>query len=227
MASILSLETSGDCCSVALHIRGAAVAVRHIREPQVHASRLSPLIDEVMRDTRTAYTELTAVAITSGPGSYTGLRIGTSTAKGLCYALNVPLISVGTLELMTYQASKQEVDSWLCAMIDARRMEVYSLVTDVQGRVAKPVEAEVIDENSFRAILEKQPVTFFGNGAAKCKTVITHPAAHFLDGIEAEAGDLGELAWRKFEAQQFEDLVHFEPYYLKEFQIKKSTRPLF
>lgn len=228
MAFILSLETSVDTCSVALHNEGELLAAQTIHEPQMHASKLAGLIEEVLNVASARTTSLQAVAITSGPGSYTGLRIGTSTAKGLCYALAVPLIALPTLELLAYQASHLTTsDTLLCPMIDARRMEVYCTIVDSLRNTVRPVAAEIIDEASFKDILPEKRITFFGNGSSKCKAVINHPNAIFIDGIIPAASSLGEVAFKKFTQNQFVDLVHFEPFYLKEFQVKKSTKPLF
>lgn len=228
MAFILSLETSVDTCSVALHNQSELLATQTINEPQMHASKLAGLIEEVLKAASVQTKNLQAVAITSGPGSYTGLRIGISTAKGLCYALTVPLVTLNTLELLAYQASHLTTsDTLLCPMIDARRMEVYCTIVDSLRNTVRPVTAEIIDETSFIDILQEKRIAFFGNGSSKCKAVINHPNAVFIDGIIPVASSLGEVAFKEFTQNQFEDLVHFEPFYLKEFQVKKSTKPLF
>lgn len=227
MALILSFETSGNYCSAAVHNNGELVSAQQVREPQAHAAKLADLAQQVVKHAGIEFRSLNAIAITAGPGSYTGLRIGTSTAKGICYALHIPLIAVGTLELMVYQAAKIHKNSLLCAMIDARRMEVYSLLADQQGKIVKPVEAEVIEAGSYADFLSKEAITFFGSGAEKCKRIIVHPHAQFASDIEPDATALGEMATTKFLAGQVEDLVQFEPFYLKEFQIKKSSKPLF
>lgn len=228
MSLILSLETSVDSCSVALHENGNLLHAELIKEPQAHATKLGVLIQDSFRKINRSMKELKAVAITSGPGSYTGLRIGTSTAKGLCFSLNIPLLSVNTLELLIYQASfHNHQKAMLCAMIDARRMEVYSMLTNSDRTIVNDTIAEVIEELSYHIILENQKILFFGNGATKCKGVINHPNAIFLDDQQPLASSLGELAFKKFKTNQFEDLVHFEPFYLKEFLVKKSTKPIF
>jgi tRNA threonylcarbamoyladenosine biosynthesis protein TsaB len=222
MAIILSLETSTDVCSVALHDSGKLLSQEEIREPQSHASRLALLIIEVLKNANLAARDLQAVAITSGPGSYTGLRIGTSTAKGLCYGLEIPLISVGSLELMSFQAREHGVSgALLCPMIDARRMEVYCLVSNADQEIIRPVSATVIDEHSFEELLADFRMLFFGNGAAKCRGVITHPNAAFLENIVPLASALGLLAEEKYNNRVFEDLIQFKPFYLKEFVAKK------
>lgn len=227
MPVILSLETSTDVCSVALHENKRRLAQAVVREAQVHASRLAPMIEEVLSEAGVSREALNAVAITSGPGSYTGLRIGTSTAKGLCFALNIPLVTVGTLELLAYQvAAEVEKEVLLCPMIDARRMEVYSLVVDSALKIVEPVSAKIIDSGSYLELLRQCPVLFFGNGAAKCRAVITHSNAHFLDGIEPLASSLGEMAAGKLASGKTEDLMTFKPFYLKEFVAKKSQGSL-
>lgn len=225
MPLILSLETSTDVCSVALHDGVTLLAAEEIHEPQVHASRLAPLIDSIRRKAGIALQDLSAVAVSEGPGSYTGLRIGTSTAKGLCYGLEIPLIAVGTLELLAFQASGDNPQkALLCPMIDARRMEVYCLVTDHQQRIIQPVAARVIDGSSFSELLATAPVLFFGNGAEKCEAVITHENAIFREGVFPSAAMLGLMAEKKFREGQFEDLIAFKPFYLKEFVAKKATK---
>jgi tRNA threonylcarbamoyladenosine biosynthesis protein TsaB len=223
MSLILSLETSTTVCAVALHDHGQLLVLEEIHIPQTQATRLALLIEDVLKNASVDRKQLSAVAVTAGPGSYTGLRIGTSTAKGLCFGLGVPLISVDTLTVMAHQINTYNPrKALLCPMIDARRMEVYCLVTDHNGVARGAVEAKVIDENSFMEFAA-QPIVFFGNGAAKCRNVIKHPDAVFLDNVHPSAGVLGEMATVKFQNQQFEDLASFEPFYLKEFMIKKPV----
>lgn len=163
MSVILSLETSVDTCSVAIHDEGKLLASETIEEPQAHASKLGLLIEKVLKDSNKSSAQLEAVAVTSGPGSYTGLRIGVSTAKGLCYSLNIPLIAVNTLQLMAYQASHSISEGTLmCPMIDARRMEVYSLLMDSSLSILAPIKAEIIDELSYAELLSNQRIAFFG-----------------------------------------------------------------
>lgn len=228
MSLILSLETSVDTCSVAVHESGKLLTSATIEEPQAHASKLGLLIQKVLKDSNQSAKALDAIAVASGPGSYTGLRIGVSTAKGLCYSLDIPLIAINTLELMAFQASQSmNEEAFLCPMIDARRMEVYSLLMDSSLSILEPIKAEIIDEQSYFHLLKNNRIAFFGNGAEKCKSIIANPNALFIDGIIPSAISLGEMASRKFEKTEVEDLIHFEPLYLKEFQVKKSTKPLF
>jgi tRNA threonylcarbamoyladenosine biosynthesis protein TsaB len=222
MSLILSLETSTGICSVALHDGGKMIVDRETHIPQSHASQLAIMIDEVKSVAGIEISQLQAVAVASGPGSYTGLRIGTSTAKGLCYALNIPLISIGTLDIMTHQANEANPDqALLCPMIDARRMEVYCQVMDADLNLVHPVEAKVIEAGSFSDILSKNKVLFFGDGAGKCRQAIQHENALFLENIFPTAAMLGTLAYWKFLSKEFEDVVHFEPFYLKDFLIRK------
>lgn len=224
MSLILSLDSSTTICSVAIHSGTKLLGSQEIHEGQAHAEKLGPLIKHVLEITSVSVDELDAIAICSGPGSYTGLRIGTSTAKGLCYSLNIPLLAVDVLTVMAYQVLKQTISATvLCPMIDARRMEVYCSLFDDSLRMLGPIEAKVIDENSFSEILNDGKVVFFGNGAEKCSSILSHPNAVFLEGIYPSAESLGDLAFLKFDKGQLEDLIHFEPMYLKEFLIKKSS----
>ncbi len=224
MSLILSLETSTTVCSVAIHRGQDLLASSEVHIEQSHASKLAVLIDEIKRLAGIELNELNAIAISSGPGSYTGLRIGTSTAKGLCYALGIPLISINTLEILAYQMRDVNISkAFLCPMIDARRMEVYCLLTDDKLNLQQPTEAKVIDAFSFSDQLENQPIIFFGNGSAKCKNVITHRNALFIMDIYPSAKQVGAMANQKFLDREIEDVSHAEPFYLKEFLIKKPV----
>ncbi len=223
MALILSIETSTEICSVALYDYDQLITSVEVHIRQSHASKLAILVDQVLHTADKTTESLQAVAISSGPGSYTGLRIGTSLAKGICFSLNIPLISVGTLELMAHQMKKTFgfSDYLLCPMIDARRMEVYCLLTDGSGTITLPVDARVIDDKSFFDFLENQKIVFFGNGAVKCKSIIEHKNAIFIEGVYPNASALGQLAFHKWKENIFEDLSHYEPFYLKSFVAKK------
>lgn len=227
MAFILSLETSTTVTSVAIHEDGKLVATEETHIPQSAASKLAVMIKEVGKTSGVDLKQVNAIAVSSGPGSYTGLRIGTSTAKGLCYALNVPLIAVGSLDLMAHHVSQKSIgDLLLCPMIDARRMEVYCEVTDHKLEKILPVEAKIIDDYSFADLLRERKMIFFGDGAAKCAAVIKSDNAIFLPDVFPLATDLGYLAFRKFAGNQVEDLMRFEPFYLKDFVAKKATSKL-
>jgi tRNA threonylcarbamoyladenosine biosynthesis protein TsaB len=224
MVRILSLETSTTVCSVALHENDSLLATAEFHLEHSHASKLAQLIDTVVKFSGIDLPHINAVAVSSGPGSYTGLRIGTSTAKGICFALNVPLIAIDTLTILSGQMQGMNVDrSLLCPMIDARRMEVYCSVTDAEGSVIQNVEAKIIDEKSFEDLLREHRMIFFGNGAEKCRNVITHTNAAFVDRVTPSAVQLGVMAYKKFQGAEFEDLYHFEPFYLKEFKAKKPS----
>lgn len=224
MALILSLETSASSCAVALHHEKALVSTLEVNQPQAHASKLAVLIHDVFKETGFHIRQLNAVAVSAGPGSYTGLRIGTSTAKGICYAYNIPLIAVNTLDVLAVSFLEQHKGKkgLLCPMIDAKRMEVYCQVVDAGLNVVQAVEAKVIDEASFNELLKDHEMFFFGDGAAKCSAVITHSNAVFVDHIRPEASMLGRMASEKFEKKKFEDLVAFTPFYLKDFVAKKA-----
>ena len=227
MSLILSLETATPVCSVALHDEGVIKASSHLYISQTASSQLAVMIDELLKRCELKPSQLSAVAVSEGPGSYTGLRIGVASAKGLCYTLDIPLIAVNTLESLVQKVAAQFSDDViLCPMLDARRMEVYCLLANNKGDVLEPTQAKVIDESSFAEVLSKNKMVFFGNGAAKCKELITSPNAVFLSDIVPSAEQIGELAFKKFQTQQFEDLADFEPFYLKDFLIKKP-KPAF
>ncbi len=228
MGLILSIETSTSVCSAALHQDGALLTSLEYHLPQSTASKLALIIEQLFKLSDTQPAQLSAVAVSAGPGSYTGLRIGVATAKGLCYALNIPLIAVNTLELMvsqvvsTFPAKGANSDgTFLAPMLDARRMEVYTLLADSKGETISPTEAKIIDEQSYQSWLEQSKIIFFGNGADKCRTVITHSNASFIEGIVPSASKLGTLAFQKFIKNELEDLATYEPYYLKDFMVKK------
>lgn len=226
MALLLSIETSTQHFSCALNRDGKLLASEVSVTPQSTASQLTVMIDRLFTSHQVEKKQLSAVAVAAGPGSYTGLRIGTATAKGICYALSIPLISVNTLYLLAYQYAKQslilESDALLCPMLDARRMEVYCMLLDKQLQVVQPTEARVIDSSSFSDLLEQgRAVYFFGDGADKCRNVIDKPSARFVADIHPRAADLGELALSKFTTGEIEDLQTFEPFYLKDFLVKK------
>ena len=217
MPSILHIETSTTVCSVVLSENGKVVSERISLTGPSHASLLGVFVQEILQETK-AHPD--AVAVSCGPGSYTGLRIGVSTAKGLCYGWNVPLIAVNTLQLLasTVAAGKQtEVNTLFCPMIDARRMEVFSAFYDKDLKLFREIAADIVDENSYLDILADHKVLFFGNGADKCRSSITHPNAEFIDDIQPKAANMIPLAEKAFAAGEFVDVAYFEPFYLKEF----------
>jgi len=223
---ILAIETSTEVCSVALHNQGQLIADRESIEAYSHAERLAPLIDEILESNNIKRKDLAAIAVSAGPGSYTGLRIGTSTAKGLCYALDIPLITIGTLESMLESIDVDSSDHFLCPMLDARRMEVYCLLADSDNNIIEPTQAKIIDEDSFSDYLRNSKIIYFGNGSDKCKQVITSEKAIFIDDIKPSAINIGKLAFNKYKANEFADLVNFEPDYLKAFRVIKAKNPL-
>lgn len=195
-----------------------------------HAVSLGVFVDEALSFADSHAMPLDAVAVSCGPGSYTGLRIGVSMAKGVCYGRNIPLIGLPTpkvlcVPVLLYHDELPD-DALLCPMIDARRMEVYAAVYDRALRPVRDIAADIVDENSYLEFLEKQPVYFFGNGAGKCKEKITHPNAHFIDGIHPLAGMMFPLAEKAIDEGQFEDTAYFEPFYLKEFVASKPKKLL-
>lgn len=223
---ILQIETATTVCSVALANRGEVIAFKEIDQRNVHAEVITVFIDEILKGAGINYHELDAVAVSSGPGSYTGLRIGVSTAKGLCYALDKPLIAVETLEAMAggIIAGGVDEDVLLCPMIDARRMEVYTALFDAAGNRVQPTTAEIIDANSFSAQMAQNNILFFGDGAPKCRETLGGNAnAIFIDDFANSAVHLTAKAYQKFKAGAFEDVAYYEPYYLKDFLVTKKA----
>lgn len=219
MSYLLHIETSTTVCSVALSNNNDVIECFETNDGYTHAENLAVFIEKAITDSKIKYSDLSAISISKGPGSYTGLRIGTATAKGLCYALNIPLIAIETLESMAINAAKQIVDkeALYCPMIDARRMEVYTSLYDFTENVIEQTKALIIDSNRFSDYLSNKKIYFFGNGAEKCKTTITNENAVFLDNINPSAKNLVDLAYTKFKNRDFEDVAYFEPYYLKDF----------
>jgi len=217
---ILNIETSTNVCSVALSENSACLFSKSNAEGMNHAALLSVFIAEALEVLKSTDKKLDAVAVSSGPGSYTGLRIGVSTAKGLCYGYGIPLIAISTLEVLTVQALEliEEKENVLfCPMIDARRMEVYAAFYNGKGAIQREIAADIIDSGSYAGILDVQPVYFFGNGADKCKTTLIHPNARFIDNLVPLAENMIPFAERAFAEKHFVDTAYFEPFYLKEF----------
>ena len=222
MALILNLETSSSGCSVALHSEGKLISITELRKPQSAAAMLAVMINDVLNLADVKASNLQAVAVSKGPGSYTGLRIGVSTAKGLCVALGIPLISVETLRLMTHQvASYNQSNILFCPMLDARRMEVYTMLLNSNFETLEPVNAKVLEENSYDEWLEKSKILFFGDGSVKYNEVLKNEKAIFIADIKPSASKMGEISFLKFERSEFEEVKTFEPFYLKEFVAKK------
>ncbi|WP_281751154.1 tRNA (adenosine(37)-N6)-threonylcarbamoyltransferase complex dimerization subunit type 1 TsaB [Neptunitalea chrysea] len=223
MGYILSVETSGTNCSVVLSNRNEVTFIKEENTGSFsHAEKLHVFIKEVMELGNVAPEDIDAIAVSKGPGSYTGLRIGVSTVKGLCFAWDKPMLSVSTLEALAYQAVAAEV-MYIIPLIDARRMEVYSAVFTNAMEPVRVVEAEVIDETSFLTYLEKGKVLFLGDGAQKCKSVISHANAVFVDNKFPSAKEVGQLAFQKYQKNDFENIAYFEPFYLKDFVTGKKA----
>lgn len=229
MSCILHIETSTDVCSVALSQDGQCLMEEECREGMSHTRRLAGFVKEAVSFADSHAIPLDAVAVSKGPGSYTGLRIGVSEAKGLAYGRDARLISVPTLKLLTVPLLLHEElpeDALLCPMIDARRMEVYCALYDRALREVLPTRAEIIDEHSFAEYLDRHPIYFLGNGADKCKEVISHPNAVFKEGVVPLAKNMIPLAEMAMAREQFEDVAYFEPFYLKDFVATKSKKLL-
>lgn len=234
MALILCIETGTDVCSVGIARDGRLLSLRESDEGRDHARKVGVFVDELLRENRLSPDELDAVAVGKGPGSYTGLRIGVSFAKGLCYGIRKPLIAVGSLDALAevaredYEAGIVDIDDWesarLCPMVDARRMEVYARVFDTTGAPLSDVKAEVIGGDSFAAWRDgKHPFVIFGNGARKCREAL--PDARFIE-VAPSARGLARRAQEAFDAGRFEDLAYFEPFYLKDFVVTASKKRL-
>ncbi|MFD0794169.1 tRNA (adenosine(37)-N6)-threonylcarbamoyltransferase complex dimerization subunit type 1 TsaB [Mucilaginibacter litoreus] len=224
---ILQIETATTSCSVALADKGQVLAYKEINARNIHAEVITIYIEDLIRQCEITYSAIDAVAVSCGPGSYTGLRIGVSTAKGLCFALDKPLIAVDTLAAMAnglIATNEVEDSTLLCPMIDARRMEVYTAVYDINNNIIKPTAAEIIDENSFGDLLAVNKMLFFGDGAGKCQAALGHNAnALFVTDFSNSATHLTNIAHEKFDRAEFEDVAYFEPYYLKDFIAGKKA----
>ena len=225
MSLILGIETATKMCSVAISKDGELLSIKEIGGEYSHSENLNYFIELVCTEAKITLKQLDAVAVSKGPGSYTGLRIGVSSAKGLCYGVDIPLIAVDTLKALSTSVMSSSFfmnnvgkDFLLCPMIDARRMEVYTSLYNTRLELVESISAKIIDENSFSNKLDTCKVVFFGDGAEKCKALLNnHPNAVFVDNVEPSANYINQLAAEKFNNQQFEDVAYFEPYYLKEF----------
>ena len=223
MSYILNIETATTNCSVSLSNQGETLClVEDYNSSYSHAERLHVYIDQVLHKADITADRLDAVAVSKGPGSYTGLRIGVSAAKGLCYALNIPLISVSTLEALAHQVAAN--DGIIVPMLDARRMEVYAAVFDAQKDLLRETKAEVVDERSYNTYLERSKVYFIGTGVSKTKNVIQSDNAVFIEDKLPSASTMSKLSYEKLKKNDIEDVAYFEPYYLKDFiALKPST----
>lgn len=230
MAYILNIETATPLCSVALAKNGKVFTQRETMEEKSHASMLTSFINELLTTENISISDLDAVAVGKGPGSYTGLRIGISAAKGLCYGANIPLIAVNTLRILYQSARLPSVSaisgSLFCPMIDARRMEVYTCIFDENGVEVEPVSAKIIESTTFNSLLENHRIIFFGSGMEKCRKIITHPNADFLEGVYPHAAALADIAEQSYQHKEFENVAYFEPFYLKDFIATVSKKGL-
>ena len=227
MACILHIETSTQVCSVAVSEDSHVIFQLEDHSGPNHAERLGSMVDEALSFTDNHAIPFDAVAVSCGPGSYTGLRIGVSMAKGICYGRNLKLIAVPTLELMCVPVLLREMveeNALLCPMIDARRMEVYAGIYDRALKEVRPVGADVVDAETYKQWLDERPVYFFGNGAAKCMETINHPNAHLIEGIEPLAKWMQPLAEHRLLNEQTEDVAYFEPFYLKDYVAKMPKK---
>jgi tRNA threonylcarbamoyladenosine biosynthesis protein TsaB len=222
---LLFLETATEVCSVALSKGKEIVASIGLDKGNTHAELLFPFIEQVLAEGNCKISELNGVVLSIGPGSYTGLRIGASAAKGICYALNIPLIGVSTLQSIVFgalQLQNEPQNVLYCPMIDARRMEVFTALLNANGEAISEVDNKIIDEDSFAQELENHPIYFCGNGMPKCKSVLQHKNAYFID-TQLSASNMLLPAILKYENQQFEDVAYFEPFYFKEYVAKKAA----
>lgn len=230
MSCILNIETSTDVCSVAISDNGQVVFNKEDHSGPNHAVKLGVYVDEALSFIDAHGIPLEAVAVSCGPGSYTGLRIGVSMAKGICYGRDVKLISIPTLELMAVPVllgeHPAEEDALIVPMLDARRMEVYAKVMDRALKEVRPIQADIVDAETYKEYLDRGTVYFFGNGAEKCMEVINHPNARLVKGIEPLAKNMAPLAEKRFVEGKFENVAYFVPFYLKDFVAKMPKKLL-
>ena len=230
MSCILNIETSTDVCSVAISDNGQVIFNKEDHSGPNHAVKLGVYVDEALSFIDAHGISLEAVAVCCGPGSYTGLRIAVSMSKGICYGRDVKLISIPTLELMAVPVligeHPAEEDALIVPMLDARRMEVYAKVMDRALKEVRPIQADIVDADTYKEYLDRGTVYFFGNGAEKCMEVINHPNARLVKGIEPLAKNMAPLAEKRFVEGKFEDVAYFVPFYLKDFVAKMPKKLL-
>jgi len=233
MALILNLETSTTVCSVSLAKDGKVLALKKTEEENSHSKILTVFIEDIFKENNIDINKIDAVAVSKGPGSYTGLRIGVSAAKGIAYGLNIPLISINTLKIMVVKVLQEnpslliDETALFAPMIDARRMEVYTAFFDKYLDMKTKITADIIDENSYLDELSKHNIYFFGNGAPKCKETITSTNANFIESIHPSADNMAPLSEKAFLNKDFEDVAYFEPFYLKDFIAAVSTKHIY
>lgn len=236
MACILNIETATQLCSVVLARNGSVIAARETFEEKSHAAKLTVFIEEVLQEASLSVADIDAVAVGKGPGSYTGLRIGVSVAKGLCYGSRLPLIGIDTLSIMVrhvmahhsglVQSLPLQSEPILCPMIDARRMEVFTCLYNAQGIAIQPVQALVVEHDTFKQYLNDRMMVFFGSGMDKCREVLRHPHTAFIPDIHPHASSLALLAEEYYAGNVFENVAYFEPFYLKDFIATTSKKGL-
>ena len=220
MSLILNIESSSKICSVALSLNGTLLYLKETDDKEfLHSKLLTVFIEDVFSKTGYKTTDLKAVAVSKGPGSYTGLRIGVSTAKGIAYSLGIPVISVETLQAMSSEISQKykEENTLYCPMLDARRMEVYCAIYNNENNLVKKISADIINKDSFSEYLSGNKIYFFGDGASKCKEIIKHNNAVFLENINPSSKNMINFSYKSFTNSNFEDIAYFEPFYLKDF----------
>lgn len=228
MTYILNIETATHICSVSLSNKEETLDIEESFEDKTHAELLTVFIERILERNKLTTSHLSAIAVSEGPGSYTGLRIGLSVAKGLCYGLKIPLIFIPTLQAMANGANKSIDDDYmLCPMIDARRMEVYTALYNSKLEKEVDIHAKVIDSDSFKDELAKHKIVFFGTGSDKCKGSIASSNSIFIDNSFVSAQYMSDLSYKRFLDKNFEDIAYCEPFYLKEFQAIKSTKKFF
>lgn len=228
MSIILNIETATKNCSVSIADKGEILAIKELNNGNYsHAEVLHPFIVAILKEANISSDKIDAVAVSKGPGSYTGLRIGVSAAKGLCFAFDKPLISIDTLTSLSYSISIDE--GFLVPMLDARRMEVYAAVFNENHQKIREIKAEIIDENSFSEYLESNKVYFLGDGSQKCKEIITHENAVFVDAKFPSAKEMAKLSYAKYQKSDIENVAYFEPFYLKDFVVipEKKKKPIY
>jgi tRNA threonylcarbamoyladenosine biosynthesis protein TsaB len=228
LSIILNIETSTKNCSVSIANKGEILAIKELNNGNYsHAEVLHPFIVDALKEVNLSSDKIDAVAVSKGPGSYTGLRIGVSAAKGLCFAFSKPLISIDTLTSLSHSISIEK--GFIVPMLDARRMEVYSTILDKNYKAIREIKAEIINENSFSEYLNISKVYFLGDGSAKCKEIIKHKNAVFIDDKFPSAKEMAKLSYEKHKKNDIENVAYFEPFYLKDFVVipQKKKKPIY
>jgi tRNA threonylcarbamoyladenosine biosynthesis protein TsaB len=228
LSIILNIETATKNCSVSIADKGKIIAIKELNNGNYsHAEVLHPFIVDILREANITSDHIDAVAVSKGPGSYTGLRIGVSAAKGLCFAFDKPLISIDTLTSLSYSIAID--NGFIVPMIDARRMEVYAAVFNEKNQLIREIKADIIEESSFSEYLKSSKVYFLGDGAQKCKETILHENAIFVDDKFPSAKEMAQLSYDKYKKKDIENVAYFEPFYLKDFIVipEKKKKPTF